>query len=336
MKLHKLFVLIFFSFFSLFSFELNASSISKVLDLKGKWKFTIGDNKDWSKENFDDSGWESIYVPSAWEDQGFYGYDGFGWYRKSFIISADNADKEMYLFLGYIDDADEVYLNGNLIGYSGSFPPNFSTAYNAFRRYYIPKQFLKFDKTNVISVRVYDAQLAGGIVNGEVGVYAEMNSIPFEYNLQGVWKFKTGDNPEYKNAQFNDNNWHNITVPKAWEDQGYNDYDGFAWYRKKFFVSNQYGNEKVVILLGKIDDLDEVYINGTYVGPLKRIEEYSEGETRYDQLRVYYVDGKLLQPNTYNVIAVRVYDSGGWGGIYEGPTGIIKLKEFLKYWRTKK
>jgi hypothetical protein len=329
--------LVLFSALSFFLTNVSGHSFDKLLDLKGKWKFSIGDNIEWSKENFNDADWESIYVPSPWEEQGFYGYDGFAWYRKKFVVTSDYASQELYLKLGYVDDVDEVYINGNLVGTTGSFPPNFSTAYNASRKYYIPKEFLKFDKPNTIAVRVYDAQLAGGIVNGEVGIYAESNPVPFEINLQGSWKFKTGDKTEYKDLNFSDNNWHTITVPKAWEDQGYDDYDGFAWYRKKFVVTGQYANEKMVVILGKIDDFEEVYLNGTYIGPNKKISEYSnDDDRRYSELRVYYIDGKLLQPNKTNVLAVRVYDKGGFGGIYEGPVGILKLKESLRYWRTKR
>ena len=313
-----------------------ADDMTKVISLRGKWKFSIGDDKEWMQENYNDNDWESIYVPSPWEDQGFYGYDGFAWYRKTFVIPAEYADKDIYLYLGYVDDADETYLNGNLIGFSGSMPPNYSTAYNAFRKYFLPKEYLKPGKPNLLSVRVYDAGQAGGIVNGDVGIYADMNPVPFQIQLQGIWKFKPGDNMQYEDPQYNDSKWRFISVPKYWEDQGYPNLHGFAWYRKTFYVSGQFTTDKVVVVLGKIDDFDEAYLNGTYIGPIRRIEEYSnDDDNRCTELRVYYIDGKLLQPNKYNVITVRVYDKGGLGGIYEGPLGIIRQKDFLQYWRMK-
>lgn len=322
-------------FFMVFG-EVRADDLTKVINLQGKWKFSIGDKKEWMQESFNDKDWESIYVPSAWEDQGFYGYDGFAWYRKTIVIPEDYTDYQLFLYLGYVDDVDETYFNGNLIGYSGSFPPNYSTAYNSFRKYFIPKEYIKFGKPNLISVRVYDAQLAGGIVNGTVGIFANMNPISLEIQLQGIWKFKPGDNMEFENPQYNDNSWQTITVPRYWEDEGYPNLDGFAWYRKTFFVTGHYENEKVVVLLGKIDDLDEVYLNGEYIGNRRKINEFSHGETRYNEFRAYYIDGAILQSNKYNTIAVRVLDQGGMGGIYEGPVGIIRLKDFVHYMRTKK
>ena len=32
---------------------------------------------DWSDKNYDDSGWDVIFAPSAWENEGFNGYDGY-------------------------------------------------------------------------------------------------------------------------------------------------------------------------------------------------------------------------------------------------------------------
>jgi sialate O-acetylesterase len=330
-------LIVFLVFVAFLYSAIFAQNSERVIALQGKWKFSVGDKMEWAQENYNDQDWESIHVPSPWEDQGFYGYDGFAWYRKTFVIPGQFKNKAFYINLGYIDDCDEVYFNGNLIGLSGSFPPRFSTAYDAFRKYTIPAQYIKFEKSNVIAVRVYDAQLAGGIVNGDVGIYTESNPFPLEIDLQGMWKFRTGDNIDYKDQNYNDNNWRSIIVPKFWEEQGYPDYDGYAWYRKKFFVQGSYDNERIVVVLGKIDDEDEVYLNGEYIGPAKRIVEYlNEGGTRYNEFRVFYISGKILHSNKDNIIAVRVYDSGGNGGIYEGPVGIVKQKDFVNYWKNKR
>src|SRR5688572_26232594 len=109
---------------AMFSGNARAEKWRMILDLEGRWKFTIGDNRKWASPNYPDNDWESIDVPSTWEDEGFNGYNGYAWYRTSF----DGADLKskggipFNLFMGYIDDVDEVFLNGHKIGASGSFP----------------------------------------------------------------------------------------------------------------------------------------------------------------------------------------------------------------------
>src|SRR5690349_5553085 len=110
----------------------------RLISLQGKWKFSIGDKSSWSNPAADDSGWEEIYVPSKWEDEGFNGYNGYAWYRTSFDASQlGQMVQGVNLFLGYIDDVDEVFVNGKRVGGSGSFPPRYHTSYDAFRNYYI-------------------------------------------------------------------------------------------------------------------------------------------------------------------------------------------------------
>ncbi|NJK94309.1 MAG: glycoside hydrolase [Bacteroidales bacterium] len=318
------------------SITTQAQNYLKLTSLYGEWKFTIGDNKEWAKTEYNDSKWEQIKVPSAWEDQGFNGYDGFAWYRKKFTVSQDYKNEQLYLNLGYIDDCDEVYINGSLIGFTGSMPPRFSTAYNSFRIYFIPKEIISFDKPNTLAVRVYDSHLAGGIVNGDVSIAMQNNPYPLLINLYGLWKFIPKDNSEFRKPDILTNNWSNITVPKPWEDQGYQNYDGFGWYSKRFYVSGDYSNERLVVVLGKIDDFEEVYLNGEYIGPLKKISESQHGATRYNQFRAYYISGKLLKANQYNIISVRVLDTGGVGGIYEGPVGISKQSDYVQYWKNRR
>jgi len=243
----------------------------------------------------------------------------------------------LYLNLGYIDDVDEVYFNGNKIGSTGSFPPNYSTAYNAERIYYIPAEYINFDGSNLIAVKVYDSEGEGGIVSGDIGLYGGKTAANLDVNLQSTWKFQPGDDFRRKESDFDDSGWSEIFVPGKWEDQGYRDYDGYAWYRKSFEFHTTTGNEKMVLLMGKIDDIDQVYINGTFVGstgtfPSRSREEASTGQ-EWEAFRGYYIPDGLLKKNQKNVIAVRVLDTGGDGGIYEGPVGLITQTKYIEYWR---
>jgi len=62
-----------------------------------------------------------------------------------------------------------VFFNGVKIGFSGGFPPNYYTAWNAEREYRIPNELLNYNGDNVIAVRIYDKGGEGGIYSGEVG-----------------------------------------------------------------------------------------------------------------------------------------------------------------------
>jgi sialate O-acetylesterase len=243
----------------------------------------------------------------------------------------------LYLNIGYIDDVDEVYLNGKKIGSTGSFPPDYNTAYNAERIYYIPEEYISFDGNNLIAVKVYDSTQDGGIVSGEIGLYGGKASASLDVNLRSSWKFMPGDDIRRKEADFDDSDWNEIIVPAKWEDQGYRDYDGYAWYRKSF-NSQLAGDDKMVLMIGKIDDIDQVYVNGVLVGSTgefrtdSRFDEPNTGQ-EYNAFRGYYIPEGLLKKNQKNVICVRVFDSGGEGGIYEGPVGIITQTKYIEYWK---
>lgn len=306
----------------------------KTIDLEGKWKFNIGDKAAWSDTYFNDQSWESIYVPSKWEDEGFNGYNGFAWYRTSFDgreLGSNNAS--FTLLLGYIDDADEVYINGKKIGSSGGFPPKYHTAYNAFRKYPIPSEVLNFTGRNVIAVRVYDAEIEGGIVSGDVGIYVNRDDQGLTYNLRGMWEFKptwrfsrNSFNPadaDVAALTTSKDGWESISVPNTWESQGFDDYDGTAWYRKKFTITKDITGQDLVLLLGKIDDSDKTYLNGKLVGTMVN---------RWDQLRSYFLPAGLLKVGE-NTILIMVDDPQGLGGIYEGPVGLMRQTEFTRFMR---
>src|SRR5665647_2141541 len=75
--------------------KIHASKENLVLlqSLEGKWQFSIGINEEWISPKFNDSSWESIKVPSPWEDQGYNGYNGYAFYRKKITISSKYKDR---------------------------------------------------------------------------------------------------------------------------------------------------------------------------------------------------------------------------------------------------
>src|SRR5664279_476570 len=117
-KLFKLFVLSLLLIVT--GISLRAEDLRKIVSLSGSWRFSIGDDSKWASPSYDDSGWDQINVPGKWEDQGYNDYNGYAWYRKSFKMNDIPLNTSIYLMLGRIDDADEVYLNGTEIGKSGN------------------------------------------------------------------------------------------------------------------------------------------------------------------------------------------------------------------------
>lgn len=148
--------------------------------------------------------------------------------------------------------------------------------------------------------------------------------------INGDWKFKIGDNMEWKNPDFNDSLWKTINVGVTWESQGYQDIDGYAWYRVKFFlpstiIQDAINKDSICIMLGKIDDYDQTYLNGKLIGvngqillpEIKNQDDFTKTSTKYyvDRNYMLAVNDKALFWNKENVLVVRVFDSGGEGGI---------------------
>lgn len=310
----------------------QAPDLRSLLDLSGNWKFELGNNSHWSDPAYDDSKWDRIYVPAPWEEEGYPGYDGYAWYRKHFKVDEDFRTMSLYLRLGYIDDVSEVYLNGHMIGYTGVFPPDFMTGYAVALECLIPNDYLRYDSENVIAVKVYDRQQVGGIAHGDVGIYERRDFLRPDYDLSGRWKFKTGDDELWAETNFDDSRWQEIKVPLLWDAQGYKDYDGFAWYRVKFKVPANLADRRLVLLLGRIDDMDEAYLNGELIGRTGRLRRglsQKDYDGYYREQRAYSIPISLLNTNGENTLAVRVQDLWLHGGIYDGPIGLVTRDKYL-------
>ena len=157
-----------------------------------------------------------------------------------------------------------------------------------------------------------------------------------DLHIEGPWKFRIGDNATWKETSYDDSDWSSIPVPSTWETSGY-DHDGFAWYRTALVLPKELRNKRLVILLGKIDDIDQLYINGQLVSATGIFEsEPIVKGTEWQEMRGYYVPNHVWEEEATNLIAIRVYDHGGYGGLFEGPIGIISQKNYIRYWKERK
>ena len=305
-----------------------------VLDLAGPWDFRIGDAQRWA-DGRERDGWDPIAVPGAWEDDGYHGYDGYAWYRTSFTLDAKAADalrESPFLLLGRIDDADEVWLNGEPVGQSGRMPPAYQTAAFGFRTYRIPPDLLRTDVPNVLAVRVYDAGLEGGILEGPVALAVPTGQnpegAPVVADLAGDWRFSPGDG-DWAAPDHDDTRWDTLRVPATWESQGYPQLGGVAWYRRSVRLSAEAAGADLVLVLGAVDDLDETFVNGVRVGSTGDVET---GDIRGDEWqieRAYPVPASLLREGE-NVVAVRVIDGPIDGGIYRGPVALMTPEAYAE------
>ncbi len=131
--------------------------------------------------------------------------------------------------------------------------------------------------------------------------------------LPDKWRFTTGDNANYAKPDFNDEAWKTIRVNTFWEKQGYEKYDGIAWYRIHVVLPSSLKEKNhllkaVQVSLGRIDDGDETYFNGRKIGD----------NMGWDIDRFYLIPFELIKWDKENIIAIRVDDTGGSGGMYGG------------------
>lgn len=152
----------------------------------------------------------------------------------------------------------------------------------------------------------------------------------------GTAKFSTGNDAAWKEAGFNDTNWKNIKVGDVWQEQGYPDYHGFAWYRIHVVIPSSLKKQAVWgdslrVFLAHVNDVDETYFNGKLIGKMGAFPEDKGGYvSKWPAVRNYCVaaNDPAIKWDGENIIAIKVYDGGGSGGIFMGAPYIDMLEKF--------
>ena len=93
------------------------------------------------------------------------------------------------------------------------------------------------------------------------------------YNFNVGWRFHKGSLEGAEKAGFNDQNWTVVNLPHGLEllpdeSSGSMNYQGEAWYRKKFTVPNHLNGQKVYLNFEAIMGKSKVWVNGNLIGDL--------------------------------------------------------------------
>jgi len=88
-------------------------------------------------------------------------------------------------------------------------------------------------------------------------------------SLDGLWHFHPGDDPHWAAPDFDDSNWPLLHSDTGWYDQGYNDMNGYGWYR--FSVTGLPDESDLSLALPVFYTSYQLFANGRLVGTYGRM-----------------------------------------------------------------
>ncbi|MEJ5258870.1 MAG: sialate O-acetylesterase [Anaerohalosphaeraceae bacterium] len=136
---------------------------------------------------------------------------------------------------------------------------------------------------------------------------AQIRQLQQEWNEQIIQK-EPGLPGQWYSESYDDSSWKTMPVPGLWNQDGLDKLDGIVWNRYTFTLPADWVQKELVLELGPIDDVDITWLNGVKIG-----------QTDFYNIHRRYV----IQPGTaragQNLLAIRIWDHMGGGGLYGRP-----------------
>ena len=111
--------------------------------------------------------------------------------------------------------------------------------------------------------------------------------------------------------------WKPIRIAEFWENQGYGNLDGIAWYRRAIDFPDLPEGARLYLAFGAVDESLALWIDGDYVAA------YDRGGIGWDQPFALEVTGHLRGGQGHTLV-FRTRDIGRMGGIWKGITLIAE------------
>lgn len=191
MSIIKIFCCISFSLGLLYS--CGQKHFDNAIIFSKYWKFSSNDSTIYANKDYNDIGWDSLEIGRSWVEQGYDDHVGFGWYRKTIFLSSDlksnyNDNDSVVIDLGIINNEVEFYLNGVLVSperidISKYLSKPMETANGirlkktkSFYKIAVGDELIKWDKQNLLAIRVKSAGEYGGMIYGVPFLYVSSRS----------------------------------------------------------------------------------------------------------------------------------------------------------------
>jgi len=133
------------------------------------------------------------------------------------------------------------------------------------------------------------------------------------------WRFRpdpqsVGAAEQWFSADHADDGWVPIEGGKRWEDQGYPELDGHAWYRMWVEIPEGWQGKRIWITFGGVNDSYVLYCNGTEVASYGDQSTFSASKMGTTTELT-----ECLRAGEPNLIALDVYDWALSGGLWRVP-----------------
>ena len=145
--------------------------------------------------------------------------------------------------------------------------------------------------------------------------------VPESIGLEKDWHFApdaTGGGlaADWHTPQFDDSTWNSIDAGLRWEDQGYEELDGYGWYRKRVAIPAHWKGQRVWIRFGGINDAYTLFVNGKEVSAFGAANISVASKPSFSEITEHITFGAA------NLIVLRVNDWGNSGGMWHLPAEI--------------
>ncbi len=169
----------------------------------------------------------------------------------------------------------------------------------------------KLIPSRVISVLAAELKRAGKIENQFKG--AKIAQV-----LNEGWRFQPDANDEgrkreWQSTSFDDSAWAKVRAGLPWQDQGFTNHHGSAWYRRAFAGPVPAADERILLVFEAADGDAEIWLNGEPIGQHRLYDEHDN--LQWDEPFHFDVT-RQIKAGEPNQITVRMHKETGSGGLH--------------------